>query len=327
MSNKIKIGLIDAIAPKGHHTINKFYLDVLYDLVEVSYFGENFQPKKNQERKVQHFKDSLLYKGRLLHFLTSFLFTAKYLIELKRRECFTAILLSYDVLNLFLIGIVAKILKIRLITFEHNTVPTKKVSIKYIFQYICSKSIQRICYTKEAQKTYILMGKKAHHIEHPVLSQKDKKHHNEDLEFSEKFKGIIFCPSASSDLRNIINLAERNKNYLFLVKTQEKTNLANIKCKFFFENYNQLISVSDFIYLPINFENRVSGPFYEALEKSKTIIVDKNKFGLQMKKKYNDFVIYSDEKLLKKTIKFNAQNHNSSINNKLREIIENLPIK
>ena len=119
--------------------------------------------------------------------------------------------------------------------------------------------------------------------------------YNIDINISRDNDNQIFSPSSrinQKDKRKLIEICKKNNIKLFLKDSFDKRE-KNIIQKKRFKNYYELMKSSKFIFVANNFENRSSGVVYEALSMNKTVISIKDKFMIEMKKKYpkNIFII------------------------------------
>lgn len=218
--------------------------------------------------------------------------------------------------NLFLISYISKLLKIDLYTFEHNTIPEDGF-FKSLLQRMCLKNVSRICYTPKAVDVFKKIGQRALYIPHPAIKLNVIK--NNDNELDACYKKMVFCPSGSSDLELIKLKAKEHSDFLFVVKSNEKIKIKNVLVKRYFNNYGFLIENADFVYLPVSFSSRVSGPFFEALAHSKIIIVNDNDFGRFVKSKYPNNVCFVNEHWFGKSNYYNDEDHNNLISNEIKK--------
>ncbi|WP_439145977.1 hypothetical protein [Vibrio sp.] len=310
----------DPLAPKGHITLNKFYIDNLARAGDEVFVGESIAPHFGNHDGVKAFSECYLTKGRLIHSLSTFLWGFICILHARRKGanvCF----LSYDMTNFFILTHVSRLLNVNIYCFEHNTSP-RGSNFKNLLQRLCSKRLIRFCYTENIKSNFEFT-EKIKVIPHPLLTNLSKSTDLESdfLSVKSNYRKIIFCPSASADIKKIENAAQRMPDILFVLKSKEVLSSKNIFSKPFFENYNRMMEISDFIYLPLHNCSRVSGPFYEGVCKGKNILLEKNSFGNEIKKEFPEHVQFIEDDFFKKNVKFDIPNYNSQILNSLSKAL------
>ena len=310
----------DPLAPKGHLTLNKFYIDNLARAGDLIFVGESIGSYFSNHGEVRTFPEHNLTKGRLIHSIYTF-FLGLVCIYIARRKSSNICFLSYDMTNFFALTHIARLFGLKVYSFEHNTSPSGS-KIKGVLQSLCSKKLTRFCYT-ESIKSEFKFKKNIIVIPHPLLKNLSKKIELEPDFFCIKsnYKNVIFCPSATADMNRVESVAQHMPDTLFVVKSKKILSYKNLYIKPFFENYDKMMEIADFVYLPLNDCSRVSGPFFEGVCKGKNILLEKNRFGYEMKKQFPDHVQFIKDVFIKRTAKFDITSYNNRIISLLKETL------
>jgi len=317
-----KIIAIDALSPKGHITINDFYLNSMGLNVAMFVIGSSIFSKYNKIENRVEFDDSFLKRGRVIHLLFTLCLVLKYLVIAKVKGIDKVVLFSYDIGNVFILSYVSKILGIKLYLFEHNTIPGEHWAKRWLQRLVLKSTVVRFCYTKSALDEFDKLNQSCLFLEHPILENVSFDQLSDTfLDKASQFEYIAFCPSANADVDKIIAFCDLHQNVLFVVKTNLKIKKSNCITKAFFENYNAIMKVSDFIYLPVNLKSRVSGPLFEAMFYGKKIIVELNDFGIFAAGRFNGNVQFSSGEWSVSTRKFDVLSYNNIIKNQLNKTL------
>jgi len=324
-----KVSFIEGVSPRGHININRFYITEMASKVSTVYIGHSLANFYEDISKVEFFCDNNLFGSRLFRAIGFVNNTIKSIYKAKKNNTKTVCLLSYDPLLFFLVVYFSKFMGIKLYAFEHNTVPVKGLH-KYFFQYICFDWINRICYTPKAVEIYKQMGQKAIYSPHPIINYENNLYKSDQLSqqifhYKKKYKFIVFCPSSSMSIDRLLLKAQEHSSFLFIVKTKKTINLDNVITMPFFDNYNELLCASDFLYLSISLNARVSGPFFEAVGAGKKIILQKGAFYDYAVEHFKDYVL-DDESGWEFGIiprkKINLEKYNNEIKSKLKDFFD-----
>lgn len=314
-----KVVFVDPVSPRGHVSLNRFYLKSFFKQTEILVVAKELEHFYSDICKVNTFNGSFLVKGRLLHFLSTLTISLKVIFSYAFKKDHLIVLLSYDITNFFIISHIAKLLKVELIVFEHNTLPGRSVN-KKILQKLCPNNSLRLCYTIKAKQEYIALNKLAVLIPHPLIREIDVNSKNKNIErLINKYERVVFCPSASADVKKVIAHARTKPKFLFIVKCKQSIDASNCFTSAFFDEYDWIMEVSDFVYLPISFSGRVSGPMYGAILHSCKVVVDRNEFGKEAFNQFEGMVQYSDEPWIENKIPFNVNLYNKTIVNKIKK--------
>lgn len=320
-----KFYFVDLLAPKGHTSLNKFYCTQMRSVIDEVHFGKSqkkcLEVGRNYDDnfpKCFYFNDGKLRKGRLVHFIYTMFIALKLTIKAKKYKK-DIVFLSYDPIIMPVISHFAQLIKVQIVLFEHNTFPVTK--IKELLHKTYNKKTKRICYTDVAEEKFKKLGfKEAIFIEHPVLGKDTDEIFkvSELIKINHSFTHTVFCPSASSDIELIKDMAIANPSVLFIVKSKDDIHLDNVITRKFYQDYYLIIKYVDVVYLPVDFLGRVSGPFYESLYFNSKVVLSDGDFYNFTKKHYPLFS-YNDlsEAIASKNYKFNYNEHNDKVLKKI----------
>ena len=318
------VGVIELVSPKGHVTINNYFLSCIITHINTIYVGHSVASGYKDFEETKVFSDSLFLKGRIIHSIMACLYGLMLVSKLKIQNTKTVVFLSYDISCFFLISWYCKLLSLRVITFEHNTVPRSDRK-GYLFHRLVSSSVVRLCFSKTSINEYKKLSKAAIFVEHPILENifiEDDNEYQEIISYSSNYESTVFCPSASSNFDEIIDFAKKNPNFLVISKGKlEVKGVENLRCFPRFNCYKLLMKKSDFIFIPVDFYGRVSGPMYESLRYSKSVILLNNHYGRECKEAFGEHIILIDEPFIKSEKAFNYTSHNNGIEKVLRGLI------
>jgi hypothetical protein len=316
-----KVVFLDPVSPRGHVSLNRFYIKSFLNQTEELVVSDELTHFYSDICEVKTIKGRFLRKGRTFHFFYTLMVSLNTLFRHSFKKNHSIVLLSYDITNLFIISHLAKILKIELIVFEHNTLPGSSI-FKKTLQKICSNHVLRFCYTPRAKKEYISLNNKAVVIPHPLIKEEAVFSKNKKLDkLINQYEYVVFCPSASADITKLLVHTKAQPQALFIVKSNQNIDFPNCYTSTFFEEYDWIMEVSDFVYLPINFSGRVSGPMYGAILHSCKVVVDRNDFGKEAHKQFEGMIQYSDEPWIKNQVTFNVSLYNDGIVKKIKKYL------
>jgi len=319
MNNEVTF--IDPVSPRGHVSINKFYINALKETKNNLIVSSELSDLYNGVCQVNTFSPQRLKKGRLLHSVYTFCISLNAIIAEWRKNNSKIVFLSYDITNFFLLSFVAKILKIELIAFEHNTSPANS-KFKQILQKLCLQNVKRICFSRQIQRQYEAINIDATIIEHPIINENEKVNTPVKLEsLSSNFEHIVFCPSGSADLSELEKFCKEYPHFLFIVKSKVNLNSTNCYTASFFEDYDWIMSKASFVYLPINIVGRVSGPLFGGIYHSCKVVVNRNEFGFFCHQQFGELVQYSDQYWVTNEEKFDVLKYNNLVASKFNNFI------
>lgn len=293
-----KFVFYEGMSPRGHVELTKFYINSLKQLDAKVFIGSSLMEHYINNEQVIPFDDTYLLKGKNFSRLFFIINTLKVFLYCWRKGIKKVVVLSYNANVMFLLMWVANLTGLKVFCFEHNTVPgTSK--IKRVLQKLCTSKLIRLCYTPQVLSYYEKLDSTGIYIPHPLLNI-NRNHLVSSCDFLKgliKDRLIVFCPSGQSKIERVIKQAQANPDVYFIVKTQKKINLKNVKTERFFNNYYGVLNACDIVYLPIDFDYRVSGPFYEAVAFNKPILFDgEGLFQDYAKVKFSEQIINSFSK-------------------------------
>ncbi|NAR73001.1 hypothetical protein [Acinetobacter haemolyticus] len=274
-----KIAFFETISPRGHVSLNRFLLTSCMSTKKMI-VGCSLKDYYSDMDCI-YFNDRFLKKNRINHFLISLYYIFKFFIYFKINNYNKVVILSYDKYNIFFINILSVVLNIKVYAFEHNTFPRGEniISDKLFF---LSKRIYRLCFLPHMAELCKENNLPSSLLEHPIIvNQGDNEIHDiiKLKSILSKYDRVIFCPSGSSDLKKIEDKIKKYKNYLFVIKSERLAFYDNTLYVKFFNNLGKWMELSDFVYIPVDFDYRVSGFFYESLGYNKKVILSDSLFS------------------------------------------------
>ncbi len=320
----MKLGVIDPLSPRGHVSFNQFYFESLGDAVDCLFISNEIAEHYHVACKRKSFNVNLLRKGRLVHALYSLYLTLKTILYFRVRKVRRVVVLSYDIFIVPALSLFARIIGVQLVVFEHNTIPFGNNLKTKLQRRADPKVIHRICLRDDVAEAYREMGQSADFIPLPILSNGASDWHQDD-EISAartRFDALVFCPSASSSQEAIEALAQEQPNILFVIKTGRGPELPNCISRKYFDCYNWIMDVCDFVYLPASSEWKVSGPFYEALYFGKSVIVDKTSFGRFARRCFPENVLWSTDALENHPKTIDVEHYNEEVRRKFIDVCQ-----
>lgn len=297
LQNSQKVCFFEGMSPKGHINLTKHYLQIFKETGEL-YVGESLRGFYSDTENVHFFKDGWGLRNKYFSILSFVFNSLKVLWKCKKQNVHRVIFLSYNANVMFVISWVAYLLKIKVYCFEHNTVPEKASSfLKRNAQRLCSERLTRLCYMPSIVELYRDLNQSAIYVPHPAINV-ELDLNKSPIQTQKNFRLTVFCPSGHNNVDRIELLAKRNVNILFIIKSKSSTSTNNVISKSFFEDYYEVMAACDVVFLPIKFDFRVSGPFFEALRLNKKVIVDDCEFGNYVKNEFPSHVIkdFSDSR-------------------------------
>lgn len=289
-----KMIFVEMMSPRGHVRLNQFYLSKLWEEGDVLLTGaslvgffDGFSPVTLEDKP--YGSPMLNRLGMLVQILRKLPYKT-----VNRDICF----LSYDLFWFPVISIYLRMCGFKIHVFEHNTTPTTR--LKRYFQRLSGKTIQHLTYTPFVENFFRTLNLTAKTIPHPILRsvpimKNDGPEIRAVLGKKKNFNRIIFCPSASVNWEQLEPMVKRYPLYLFVVKSPGKYKLANVITFPYFEAYFEILTLCDYVYIPFNRDDKVSGPFFEAMGFGKTVIMKPNVFGMYAQSKFPSHVVFEDD--------------------------------
>ena len=278
----MNILLADFLTENGHRNL----LKSTYDILSLSHNVTVFTTKNYLSLcDIEGIGLSDAYNARrnnkysFIYNQIKFILSAKYHIQKKKYDAI--IINGFENITF---SVIWRATNVPTYLISHDNLTRKSLSL-FFHQKITRKA------THLFYEQYIadqLTSLKTNVFPHPINSNIEKiRTHKKKI-----IKGQIFCPSASSNEGELI-LLERfvttNQSFSLIAKTHRKIKSdTNITYKLYHENYEELLLNSEFIFIPFDFDLRVSGVFYDAMALNKLVISINNKsmFIQNMQKKY-----------------------------------------
>jgi len=313
---------IEMMSPKGHIRLNEFYLEALWEPGDRLILGESLQGSYTDFSPI-------LFRDRFGNFISR-IYSAIAALRLipigsKREICF----LSYDLLLMPAVVALLRLRGWRVFAFEHNTTPNSPM--KRSFHRAIGKEVCHFSYAPYVSDRFSNLGLKVRTISHPILtSPKEASGAGPEvalvLSRSGEFENVVFCPSASVSWEQIEPLATSRPRTLFVVKSNAKVNAKNVLSFPFFEEYLEILAICDAVYIPFSRDDKVSGPFFEALGAGKIVVVKDNVFGRYAKSEFACQVRFEDEEWSQSSchVKVDLISHNLGIIADLRAVLRGM---
>jgi hypothetical protein len=276
---KLNILVIDPLEPKGHIMFNGALINILKLIGNVTFAGSkkyitNFDCNHIYINHTRNKKNKLSYRIDCLLKL----FKIKKEIEFDLYDI--VIISSFETISF---SIFSTFIQEKIYLVNHNNLDELRSSVtKRLFYKSISKNITMWCLERYfCDYVEGLTNMNTLYIPHPL----NKKQNNQSPQYEKKNK-ILFAPSGSSDKEWILRIFNEEKDFLFYAKCNEEKSNEHNKLITYFESYNEILLSADCIFLPLNFDYRVSGPFIEAMSLGKPIIMTKSKYAIEMQKLY-----------------------------------------
>ncbi|MFH4508495.1 hypothetical protein [Vibrio alginolyticus] len=317
-----KIVLYEGMSPRGHVELTKFYIECLKNLDTQLFVGNSLKHHFTSVNKVVFFDDKLLRKGRLLSSFSFILNTLRVFTYCRMKGIKKITFLSYNANVMFLMMWVANLIGLKVYCFEHNTVPDGS-RLKLLLQKMCTSRLHRICYMPQIVSLYEKINLKAEFIPHPFLNIKASKlvQDCDSISRLKKEQLVIFVPSGLSDIERVKKQAIKNPDKIFVVKTKFDIDLSNVTTKKFFENYYDVLKACDIVYFPIDFNYRVSGPFYEAIAFGKPIVIEgSGNFKEFARSEFPEYILENFQSEVNLN-NIDRERYNEEVKNKLLKVV------
>ena len=287
----MKSALIDYLSPTGHLPIINFYIENLENKFNTIHFHSKIKKNLNNKKKINFisFKNNFIL--RLLQLIKLFLYLKK--IKIKK-----IVLLSYEPLDLFFLGIFVNLSNFNIFIFEHDTLNPKKKFRFSLIKYL-NIDIVHLVFTSQSKK---ILKKKFNRdaiiINHPIMQIR---YHKENY----TKKNIILIPTRHHfNMRLIYNFINKNSGYNFYILSKKSNirknlfrNLKKIKLIEFIKSED--IKKIKAIYLPLDediYRYRISAWLYNGLAYNKKIILERNNLYKYEKKRFPNHIILNKNK-------------------------------
>ena len=277
--NRTKV-FIDMLSVQGHITLNNFYVRQLCQ--EPTIFICSSMSNAYQEFKTGLLGVQPCGRGIGERLLT----TMRVLRILLTERPQTAVFLSYDLASFALISRVAAILRTHVVCFEHNTAPRTRA--KRLMHRLMARKVIRLVYASHVQDIYSRAGIGTIHVPHPCIAPAATNVAPDEWKSlvaraQVHFRRTAFCPSGSVSLESIESIARQDPDTLFVCKSRENSELPNVLCHSYFEDYAGALAQCDLVFVPFTLDYKVSGPGFEAIAMGKPVMLLENAFGQYMK--------------------------------------------
>ncbi|WP_447877280.1 hypothetical protein [Serratia fonticola] len=279
----MKILLVDTLSEPGHTSFNQSIVDWLENEDVSMYFSDSMA--RNFDSAFQSFPDNMLVKSSKWKYKFNQIILMKNVFSRLRYSSFDKVLfLSYEPLSMFIWSYFFRYFShASIFVVEHNTVPKSGFFKKMPYKMI-SKTVTHITLMDYISK-YVSdkFNKRAVTVRHPMNNILNSTNECiEPLEINDN--KIIFMPSATIDAdttNKIFQVVSQNKGYTLYAKPKYDVGFEsdNIILSTRFDNYNRMMASSDVVIIPQDFDYRVSGVLYEALQSNALIIVSDCIFG------------------------------------------------
>ncbi|HGM5488612.1 TPA: hypothetical protein ACKP1B_000190 [Serratia fonticola] len=278
----MKILLVDTLSELGHIKFNQSIADWLANEDVTIYFSESMA--RNFDLDSRSFSDRMLAKDSKWRYKFNQIVLMKNILSTLRNNSFDKVLfLSYEPLSMFFLShFIRHFTHANIFVVEHNTVPNTGFFKKMLYKMI-SNTITHITLMDYISK-YVSdkFNKKTATVRHPMKNIFDST--SEGVKAPSIDDKIIFMPSATIDAdttNKIFRIVSQNKKYTLYAKPNYdvKFESENIILSSRFDDYNRLMASSDVVIIPQDFDYRVSGVLYEALQSNALIIVSDCIFG------------------------------------------------
>lgn len=278
--------LLDLLSPKGHRNLNKkICVEFLNHGCEINYYTSDdfFEFLKTSFFHINWMNDS---SNRFVLFFKFLLFFIKSLKNFEKNN--PIVFLSYDFIH-FPFFFFYYLFGFKVYTFEHNTVPEGnylRTTVLLYLHKIFAKSFTRICLSPVVTDFFQLHNCNSIYIGHYVVELIEPSEPSFYLSINSKY---VFVPTGSYDLDTLLNFSNKFSHLTIVVKRNDviPSTYSNIHQVDYldYNDYCFLLKNCLFVYLPVSFKYRVSGPFYESLFFSKSIVLSESGFSSFI---YND---------------------------------------
>lgn len=307
---KCKLLIVDPLAERGHKNFDTFFLHVFSEIFEVEFMTKDNYLKENEKYKTHGFnyKKGTKNRGTFFFRYSQYRYIKESIHYFQKKGFDYIIFLSYETISMSLALNTSS--KLPVLLFEHNNIDQLLTSsIKSFFYKMIPKYALHIVYeTYISNFIKVTYSKSTAVVNHPhYLKNKIEKN-----DVNNKDQLTIFAPSSTYNdeiLEYLIRYSKQN-NYMLISKGPKEISEENLIISPFFNNYDDLMKQSDFIFITNTFNYRVSGVLYEALGNHKRVLGMQCKYLSEMQKRYPLLIKainnFEENKLLTK-------NHDSNI--------------
>ncbi|NVJ60864.1 MAG: hypothetical protein HWE27_10765 [Gammaproteobacteria bacterium] len=281
MKNALVIDLLDE---PGHVNTNIRLIEILKQshnitLITNDCYAENF--------KVLNVKQFVIKKnnfsggfGYRLSQLLSLLNVRKFALD-GRYEF--VMFLAYETISMSVFSrLIPKYVRKKIFIFNHNNIDQALGNkIKNFFFKRISSDVNHLVYEKYIKEFLEeRYKKKSIVVSHPIPKVD---------EFLDDDKVLqVFSPSAGGKIYNqdIIQYSSGSRDVKFILKGDIEFESSNCVVKRYFDDYFDLLRKSAFVFIPVNYDYRVSGVVYEALANNCWVVMLDSLFAREISNRY-----------------------------------------
>ena len=322
----MKSALIDYLSPVGHLPIINFYIKNLENRLSSIHVNSKIEKNLIKNKKIN-----------FINFNKNFISRVSQLIKLfrvlKKNKIKKIIMLSYEPIDLFLLGIFFNLSFFEIFIFEHDTLNEKKILRFFMIKYLNINIIHLVFTFKSKKLLKKKFNRNAIIVNHPII--KIKNNSEKKIE-----KRIILIPTRHHFNKRLIdNFIKKNLGFNFYILSKKSNirknlfgNLKKVKLIEFINNKD--IKKITAIYLPLDneiYKYRISAWLYVGIAYNKKIILEQNNLYQYEKKRFpNHILLNKNKNFLKYNFKIKNKFDVSKYNNNLikefrKKILERWP--
>lgn len=304
----MKILFVDILSPIGHKNYNYKIIELLSSYCEIdTAFKENYLSDFSEASEYinnmydipnEYFPNELTRKNKKLYKLIYRinLFKAmNWINKLSEKNNYDLILFGGVEIVSFCLSTLR--LKGRYVFIDHGVAYIVTNKVKRFFWKHLNKNIEAIAmedYIQNYLISHVNIKNKVWLLKHPLPNIDMEK-----IKAIQVSKKLIFAPSGSNDEEFISYLIYNNimlKDYKVIIKSKkqnfENENLVVFNKRITDEDYYGIMAACDFVLLPydLNYNNRVSGVFFEAVALNKSCLVNTHNTLKYYAEKYAEVV-------------------------------------
>lgn len=308
--------IIDFMSPIGHKILNKFFLSTSVKSCGrrkfVFFAKRNYQdilPSDNAsffclpnifgngKSDVQGFYSYLEVFIHSLYFVLYYVFSLKFVVNRK------IVFLSYNSVSHLPIFVILKLLGAQIYVFEHNSIPKStgnsfKLFFKRLFFKLSSYCIAHIVFEEFIKKQLELRyNASVFVVNHPCLSDDSVAEANSLLPNRERY---WFSPSGSTGQSFIYRISHVSSIMgvkLYVKSSSFISNENHVIVNSRFDDYYKMMCDAEIVFIDCDFDNRVSGVFYEAIAANCTVVLTESEFSFFVSKKFPNVFVSNNENL------------------------------
>ena len=282
----MKSTLIDYLSPKGHVPIINFYIKNLENNFDSIYLNSKIKKDIINKKKVNFINFEKNFIFRLWRLIQLFLF-------FKNNKINKIVMLSYEPIDLFFLGIFLNLNYFKIFIFEHDTLNQKKI-LRFSLIKFLSRKIIHVVFTPQSKKLLRKrFNRQAIITNLPIIEIKNNK------EKKIKKKTILIPTRHHFSKKLIHNFINKNSEFYFHILSKKSNIRKNLfgnskKIKLIEFMKNEDIKKITAIYLPLDkdvYKYRISAWLYNGIAYNKKIILEQNNLYNYEKKRFPNHVI------------------------------------